>query len=347
MILPEEYIVQKFYSFNGGVKYLKHQQAYQGSCFICKEGSSWLKKKRCYYIVKDNAICCHNCGWYSRPLKWIQEVSGLSYGEICDESRKFEIIPTELKKETEKRKPVKPSERLPQDSINLFDRTQILFYQDSRIVRSALALMQARRLVTAKYRPKALYTSIVDSVHKSRLIIPFVDEKGVVVFYQSRGIAKEDLETKPKYLSKVNADKTIFNIDAVDPFYDYIFIFEGPINAFFCKNGVAVGGIQEKSYNTFTAKQQEQILRFPLHKKIWVLDSQWLDQASRLKTQRLIDVGETVFIWPEEDGRIYKDFNDIAIAEKVDEIQPDFILNRSYSSLQASLELSKITSALK
>ena len=99
MILPEEYIVQKFYSYNGGVKYLKHQHVYQGSCFICKEGSSWLKKKRCYYIVKEDVICCHNCGWYSKPLKWIQEVTGNSFAEIFNEARTYEFIPKEAKKE--------------------------------------------------------------------------------------------------------------------------------------------------------------------------------------------------------------------------------------------------------
>lgn len=346
MILPEEYIVQKFYSFNGGVKYLKHQQVYQGSCFICKEGSSWLKKKRCYYIVKENAICCHNCGWFSKPLKWIQEVAGLTYGEICDESRKFEILPPDFKAGTEKKKPVS-NEKLPLDSINLLDRNQVLFYKNNKIVRQVLEVMQSRRLITAKYRPKALYTSLMDKVHGSRLIIPFFDEKGSVVFYQSRGITEAHLADRPKYLSKIDADKTIFNIDKVDADYDNIFVFEGPINAFFCKNGVAVGGIQEKSYNTYTTRQQEQIQRFPFHRKIWVLDSQWLDKASRLKTQRLIDVGETVFIWPEYQGRIYKDFNDYVMDKNVDEVAQEFILEHVYSKLQASLELSKITSALR
>jgi hypothetical protein len=346
VILPEEYIVQKFYSYNGGVKYLKHQRVYQGSCFICKEGASWLKKKRCYYIVKDDAICCHNCGWYSKPFKWIQEVTGLTYDEIKNEIKSYEIIPTNLTKDREHKKPV-VVEKLPHDSINLLDKNQLLFYKDNHPIRQILRLMQSRRLITAVNRPKALYTSLTDRVHAHRLIIPFYSDHGEVIFYQSRGVMDIHLKTYPKYLGKVGGEKSLFNIDKVDPSSEFIFIFEGPINAFFCKNGIAVAGIQERSYNTFTSVQSDQIQKFPLHRKIWILDSQWKDNASCLKTQKLIEIGEEVFIWPEKEGKLYKDFNDIAIDRKIDQIDVPFILFNTYSGLQASLQLANIRNAPK
>lgn len=340
MILPEEYIVQKFYSYNGGVKYLKHQQVYQGSCFICKEGDSWLKKKRCYYLVRDDAICCHNCGWYSKPLKWIQEVTGLTYLEVKNEVKSYEIIPTNLTKER-KQTPI-IVEKLPHDSINLLKRNQLLFYRDNNIIRQILRLMQARRLVTAVNRPKALYTSLTDRTHAHRLIIPFYNDRGDVIFYQSRGVLEIHLKTHPKYISKIGGEKSLFNVDRIDPCSENIFIFEGPINAFFCKNSVAVAGIQERSYNTFTGIQSEQMQKFPLHRKIWVLDSQWIDNASSLKTQKLLEMGESVFIWPEKEGLQYKDFNDIAIDRKIDEIDASFILSNTYSGINGSLQLAKI-----
>ena len=122
----------------------------------------------------------------------------------------------------------------------------------------------------------------------------------------------------------------------------YIFIFEGPIDAFFVKNGTAVAGIQENSNNTFSSLQQSQINIFKLAKIIWVLDSQWQDSASKIKTKRLIDQGETVFIWPKKVGTLYKDFNDACIATNINEVSTKFILDNSYSGLKAKLLLSEI-----
>ena len=49
---------------------------------------------------------------------------------------------------------------------------------------------------------------------------------------------------------------------------------------------------------------------------MWILDSQWVDQASLVKSETLLNQGERVFIWPEKFGRKFKDFNDIAIIQK-------------------------------
>ena len=81
MDIPEEYIIQKFYQYAGYPKYTKSTNTYTGGCPICREGSSWGRKSRAYYIPKNNAICCHNCGWYSKTLNWIIEVSGLTYND--------------------------------------------------------------------------------------------------------------------------------------------------------------------------------------------------------------------------------------------------------------------------
>ena len=179
-------------------------------------------------------------------------------------------------------------------------------------------------------------------MHKNRLIIPFYNEKDEIVFYQSRTIIEQPSNKLPKYLSKINGEKSLFNLNNITTDLDYIFIFEGPIDAFFVKNGTAVAGIQENSNNMFSCLQQSQINNYKLAKIIWVLDSQWLDNASRIKTKRLIDMNETVFIWPEKVGRVYKDFNDACIATNINEISSKFIINNSYSGLKAKLLMSEI-----
>ena len=110
--------------------------------------------------------------------------------------------------------------------------------------------------------------------------------------------------------------KTLFNINNIDSNSDNIFILEGPIDSFFLRNSVAVAGIQENSDSTFVGLQYDQIKRYSLFKKIWVLDSQWCDSASMQKTKKLIDINYNL-----------------------DEISPEFILKNTYSDLKAKLKL--------
>ena len=230
---------------------------------------------------------------------------------------------------------------LPQDSINLFDSTQTDYYRDNDIMRLSLQLLKSRRLDTAVNRPNALYLSLKANTHKNRLIIPFFNEKNEIEFYQSRTILSYDVKM-PKYLSKSNADRTLFNINKVDRNSEYVYIFEGPINAFFTKNSIAVAGINEGK-QSFTSRQQEQldnVLR--LQTKVWVLDSQWIDNASFAKSKILLEQGFKVFIWPEKIGKQYKDFNDIAIAAKKDEISAEFINKNTHEGLTGILKLTEI-----
>jgi hypothetical protein len=179
-------------------------------------------------------------------------------------------------------------------------------------------------------------------VHKNRLVIPFYNTEDEITFYQSRTIIKSNLDKTPKYLSKINGDKSLYNINEITADLEYIFIFEGPIDAFFVKNGTAVAGIQEKSDKMFSGIQESQINNLKFHKRIWVLDSQWLDKASKLKTKKLIDNGETVFMWPEKIGKSYKDINDVCIAANINQISPDFFIRNSHNGLKAKLMLSAI-----
>ena len=342
-MIPNDYIVQKFYEYNGGVKYLKFQRTYQGSCFLCKEGKSWLKKKRCYFLTEKNVVCCHNCGWYSGVVDWLKEVTGLTFNQLLEDSKGFDVTPSEVETLTEKK--VFVISDLPQDSINLLDKSQILFHKENKTLQSALKLLVERRLINAVNRPKTFWLSLTDFVHKNRLVIPFYNRDNKVCYYQTRSILSDDV--RPKYLSKVNAEKSLYGIDSIDPDNDNIFIFEGPINAFFMKNGVAVCGIQENSKSSFTQLQKNQLLAFPFHTKIWVLDSQWIDTASLSKTSILLDQNERVFIWPKDVGTTFKDFNDICINKKENEVLSNFVLSNTYSGLVGKIKLAEIKRSKK
>jgi len=338
--LPEDFVILKFYELGYYPKYNKFNNVYQCSCPICKEGRSLGKKRRCYYIPKNDNIFCHNCGWSSKPLKWIKEISGVSDADVIKELKEhvpdIETVDTELevKKYT--------TETLPKDSINLSDSTQLDFYKGKDVLRAALQTVKNRRLDTAVNRPDSLYLSFVDKVHKNRLIVPFVNENNDIEFYQSRTLLNRDKKTKPKYLGRVNAEKTLFNIDKVSSDHENVYIFEGPLNAFFTKNSVAVAGITERG-KSFTSRQQQQLdTTLKWYQRVWILDSQWVDRASLVKSEALLNQGECVFIWPEKFGKRFKDFNDIAITCKVDELKWDFIQKNTFEGLEGIVRLSEI-----
>ena len=335
--LPREYVLAKFYEFGRSPIYNKFNNVYQCSCPVCRES---LKKKRCYYIPDNENIYCHNCGWSSKPWKWVREVSGLSNQQIIDEVKDYDVS-IDIGKVEEVREKVQVS-TLPEDSINFSDTHQVEYYKDNHIIRACKHIIKSRRLDTAVNRPDNLYVSLKDMVHKNRIVIPFVNEKGEIEFYQTRTVKTSDLRTKPKYLGKVGAEKTLFNIDKVSSDHDKVYIFEGPIDAFFVRNSVAVAGITERG-RSFTTRQEEQLNgTLKWYDKVWILDSQWGDRASMIKSEALLNQGETVFIWPETLGRKYKDFNDLAIAANKDEIGWDWIQKNTFQGLEGIVKMSEV-----
>lgn len=333
--LPSEYVVSKFYELGFYPKHNNFNDTYQCSCPICREGKSFGRKQRCFYIPSNNIIYCHNCGWSSNPLKWIMRISGMSYNdirkEISDES--YDLLDAMTLKETVE---VVKASTLPEDCINLFDNAQVSYYSDNNVVKSAVEYIKNRRLDTAINKPSSLYVSLKDRVHRNRLILPFKDLNNQIIFYQSRKFF--DWDQNSTYLSKMNSDKSLFNIENVDMMNDdTIFMFEGPIDACFVKNGIGVAGINNGT-SSFNSKQKEQMVGFSLFKKIWCLDSQYLDKTSRDKTLKLLENGETVFIWPDKIGNKYKDFNELCVDKNMNQIPTEFIKKNSQYGLSAILK---------
>ena len=343
MQLPEPEVVSKFYQFAGSPQYNRLAKTYQASCPICREGKSWLKKKRLFYVPRCNRVSCFNCGWSGTAYRWVKEVSGLTYNEIMRDSEEYETIDVNVR--TPKALSEQPT--LPGDCINLFDKQQLKFYKNNKDVSAAWEYVKKRRLNTAVNRPNTLYycrDSSFNNTHDKRLVIPFVDCHGKIVFYQSRSINPAD--TRAKYLSKGGSERTLFNLNKISPDSDYVFVFEGPINAFFVDNSTAVAGIQENSLQLFTERQQEQIYTLSKTKEIvWVMDSQWLDVAGFKKTIKLIEMKQKVFIWPKDVGTRFKDFNDICMALKMDVVKEKFILDHTHEGLEAQMLMQMMRAA--
>ena len=338
MLLNEDYIISKFYQYAGYPKYNRLSKAYNGGCPTCREGKSWGKKRRLYYVIKNNLIFCHNCGLSVRPVKWIMQVSGMNYVDVLKESEYIKVDSSEALPEFQVEK--KQEELLPQDSINLSDCTQVAFYKDNKIVQKALEVIDKRRLDKAINKPKEFWLSLTDKIHRDRLIIPFYDLNNKIVHYQTRTIVEKKNWNAPKYLSKNNSEKTLFGVNNVSDKSKFIFVTEGPLDSCFISNGVAVAGINEGRGDSLTDKQKEQLKSFPSHELVWVLDNQLKDQASRKKTSMLIKQDFKVFIWPRALKK-FKDINEVCTEYGLNSISEKFILSNTYSGLKAKMLLSQ------
>ena len=337
--VPEQYVIQKFYECVSFPSFNKFNNVYNGSCPFCKEGKSFGKKTRFFYIPKKELAFCHNCGYSKKAFNFILDVTGKPFTEVISEIKNgdFTVVPVESKKPEVKQ----VSMSLPDDCINLNDNNQLEFHKDNGIVRQCLEFINLRKLNTAINRPITFYISLTDFVHKNRLILPFYDTDGDIIFYQTRTILQSDNFKKPKYLSKVRAEKSLYGIHNLDLYHDYVYIFEGPIDSYFVLNGLAICGIQEDSNRNFNELQTKQLSNLTTFKKIWCLDNQWNDNASLKKSFTLIDSGESVFIWPET-FKTFKDLNEVCIKLKRDKVDPIFIQKNTYSGLKAKIILTNI-----
>ena len=338
--LPREYVIKKFFELGFYPQYNSGNDNYSCSCPICLEGDTGVGNiKRCYYLPDKDIIYCHRCGWSSKPIKWIKEVSGISDAEIIREIDENDYEYIDLDKtgfdfsyiETE-------VDILPKNPIDLSDKQQLIYYKNNVNVKRVVHYLKTRRLCWAINKPRSFFTTIDDPIHRGRLILPYYNEKQEIVFYQTRDVSGESMV---RYLSKQKGQKSVFNLSNLDYSKENYYVFEGPIDSCFVKNGVAVGGINP-GRGKFSGIQEAQLDKLITMNRIWVLDSQYLDETAREKSEILLNEGELVFIWPETEGTLYKDFNELCIDRELNEVSEQFILDNTFSGLTGLLKLKMI-----
>ena len=315
--LPGQYVLSKFYTYAGEPVFRKFDGTYNASCNICREGKSWLKKKRLFYYPTSNTFYCFNCSKSYSAWSYVKLSSGLSGEEINQEAHSDDWF-IDVSNNTQSNNISKNKSTLPHDSLNLLDEQQQIYYKNNEHYNKALKYLSERRLNTAINRSSHYYISFTDYIHKNRLCIPYFSRDLKINFYQTRALDGSE----PRYLNKIGYDKTIFGVDRIDTNLEYIFLFEGPIDAMFVKNGVSLAGLTQNKIQT------KQLAEFAFHEKIWVLDNPTKDQAAKDKIKDLLLQKQKVFKWPQ--NLPYKDFNEWAVSEQKDEISYQIILNSLY-----------------
>lgn len=324
--LPQDYVIQSLYSYCKRTVYKKYQKAYNAECCVCNEGGSAGRKRRLFYFLDDRYFYCFNCSKSWSELNWISEVSKKTITEILKDTNSFHVSPEIQNKINKQNETVKAYvvPTIPDDAVDICDPSQVEFYKGSTFIKNTVSYCQSRRLFTAVNRPKSLYVSFKDKVHKNRLIIPFYNEFGKIESYQSRTL---DGNTHPKYLTKYG-EKSLYGENNIDNNIPYIFVFEGPIDAMFVRNAVAVGGA------SMTEKQDAFIKKHFDKEVIYIYDNDKDNKQMESRIKRTINDKKRVFIWPKEFSN-YKDINELCTKLQLDEISWKLFEQNSYKGLEA------------
>lgn len=303
-----------------------------GGCPICHEGKSWGKKQRAKYFPDENYFYCHNDQQGYCPYQWIEAVTGWSYQEILDDVISYSGKDFLERVELEQTFVATSTPAiLPINSIDLTDPLQLQYYHGRHpIIDTALRYIEERRLLTAVNTCGKFYVSLDDPVFRNRLILPYYRGNDIE-YYTTRTLV--DTDPRPKYFGKFSVDKPIFNINKLDSSLGVYFMFEGPIDSMFCVNAVSITGVHASEYQLRQLSCYDMLM-----KRIWVLDNQRIDKTAREKTLKLADTGESVFVWPPQLEK-YKDFNQLAVAIKQDQIPYQLITENAKSGVALKLSV--------
>ena len=324
MELNQEFLIETFYSYCKRPLHKRYQNVYNAECPVCKEGKSSGRSRRLFYFPSKQYFFCHNCSKSWQPFEWVKEVTSLTVPEILKRNREKSGEINIYKKP----EPIKQAiiDDLPEDSIDLTDPTQVEFYKDNKFVKIALQYIESRKLLTAINTCRKFYISLTDKIHKNRLVIPFINDNKTVC-YQTRALTQNQF---PKYLTKFG-EKELFGLSNIDSSIPYVFVFEGPIDSMFIKNGVALAALSP------TEKQAQQLSNLIGYQQIYVIDNDKNNKQTSRKVDKFIKEGKTVFVWPKDLIR-FKDFNEICTELELNEISWKFVVSNSFKGQQALLK---------
>ena len=152
-----------------------------------------------------------------------------------------------------------------------------------------------------------------------RIIIPFKDKTGNLFGYQGRSLAPK---AKIRYITiMLDEDQPkIFGLDRVNT-DEPIYIVEGPFDATFIKNSVAMAG------------SDVDIRTFGWSNHIWIFDNEPRNREIVARISKAISRGDQVVIWPKNIKE--KDINDMHLAGH--DVQT-LVQSNVYQGLQATLK---------
>ncbi len=324
MVIEDEYVVRLSHKLENFKK--QKRGLYNFRCPYCGD-SKKKNKARGYLFQSKNAYIykCHNCGIGKSFSNFVKDQDPQLHGQFLLE--KFKDGAVMGKGSVTQRLP-KPDFKF--ESPTFKNKVSLEKISDLNTSHPAREYLESRKISclnrfyycpkfkkwTNSLKPYAFADLKGDS---DRIIIPFKDSHGKMFGFQGRSLSSR---AKMRYITIMLDDRTkIFGLDHLNP-SEAVYIVEGPFDATFLKNSVAMAGsdIDPRTYNWGNY--------------IWVYDNEPRNRIIVDKISRSIGRGDKVVIWPKNIRQ--KDINDMFLAGH--DVQ-NVVQSNVYQGLEANLKL--------
>lgn len=239
----ETYVERALGTYDSRASY--HSSYISCRCPVCGDSEANTRKKR-GYILKNNPkdrdvwiYMCHNGDCDANEAMTVKNLlkyyfPGL-YKEYLREVFSYKSNNDKIKLETNYYKDLEKETKYNEtDDVKHFIP---ILKGSGTTFEKAITYVKSRRIPEEYW--KDWYVA-VDGRYQGRLIIPFLDNKNSIYYYQGRTLIGQE----PKYLNRrAVEDKECFNIYNVDKVKPVI-VCEGPIDSIFVENSIATLGIK-------------------------------------------------------------------------------------------------------
>lgn len=311
-----------------------------GTCPICNEGKSYGKKKRFYFSHDYKYFSCLNCDTGMNDVSFMMKVCNYSFPEVKNmviEQGDYDIL-GDIRSTPDNSVVEHNPISLPPVIKNISD----LDHDEDHFTNLAIKEVKKRRLNTAVNKTdlyvckEPIYSDTNSFIHKNRLIIPHRNMDNDLTFFQSRSLTKKQ-EEFGKYISCLNAPKSLWGLHGVSYTRKHLFITEGAFDAFFVKNCVATGGLK---LNSTQEQELDEISSW--FSLVYCYDNEFHKPESVEIYRDAIMRGENVFMWTGGFSKV-KDFNEYCMKNEIDCITHEELLKHTFSGNTAMRVLDRKT----
>ena len=271
-----------------------NNKLYNCRCPFCGDSQTNKSKARGFFFEKDDGSYlyhCHNCNITLGLDKFLQSIDNNLHNEYIMEKMRGNVkvrVKTDVEIFSDK---MKTPQFIKTTQLNTLKKISQLEWNHPA------KLYIKNRLIPNEYHSKLFYApkfktfvnSIVPNKFQSlendepRLLIPFLDENKQLFGFQGRAFSDNSI----RYLT-VMLDTTkpkIFNLDTCDQSKTH-YIFEGPIDAMFVDNSLAMaGGSIDFNYVN--------------ENSVFVYDNEPRSKETCDKIKKICEMNHKVVIWPE------------------------------------------------
>ncbi len=272
---------------------------------------------------------CHNCDASLHFGSFLKQIDSLVYNQYTMERYSEGLPLNKPHQKVEDKFKMAPPVFEPKNILDeLLDRLDKL-PEDNEAVQFCLKRKIPRETFNRLYfvddirKIEQLSAKYKDTLKtkEPRLVIPFYDEKGLLVGVTCRALRNESL----RYVTiKINEDKPfIFGLDFIDR-NKKVYVVEGPIDSLFIPNCIAVAG---------TAFGKLDTLGIPKERLVVIFDNQPRNKEVCKIIDKSINSNYNIVIWPQTLEE--KDINDIVLTGK----EPLNIIKKNiYNGLEAKMK---------